>query len=372
MKQILFFLFIYSVITSCSTNNESNVSNENNITADVTVVGWKNNDVYQVNITNGTEATAFNLTEELGVPYSHFFLGRNFRPYLTFYNFSSNGGYKLWEKNIDTESHLILDGFCELDYNESSHYPISYDNLLFLLTLEPNETTPFFNVRMYNKNTEACEKLFIGLVDEGIQYSKYPIVVGNFLLIYHVNELRQTVVTKINISNFSIENQLIFDENASVTSDGNSLHVFPIIAEYDHYEYDFNTFELIQASNLPPIGSFGIGLFETSFLDNNMLVDIQGAQPSLSFHPALLDLTSHEVILDINGYDIKRNLEELIPNSAIYFPSRYRVDMVNQMIIGTFSVNNGIHGYGVYFANFEGEIINHVDIDVEPYDIIIR
>jgi len=115
-------------------------------------------------------------------------------------------------------------------------------------------------------------------------------------------------------------------------------------------------------------------MFKTSFVGNNMLMDIAYAQPSpLTSRPAFLNLNSGIVTSEINMFQVKTNLQELFPNAAVNFASQYRVDVANELVTGAFSINdiNGMN-YAVFFADYEANILNHVAVDIEPYAILIR
>lgn len=373
MKKLNFYIILIILLYSCS-NSESGENNLNNfIQKDITIIAKNNNQFYQIDILNNSEnINTTNLSETLGIENNYRVL--NTSPSLI--TFFKSGGYNfpVFQKNIITSEIYTLNQYCGLDSQEGLLFPTNSNKKLILFTYEPyedNGSVVNIFIRIYNKQTENCEKLLIGpgLIDS----QRSTIVNDENIFVYYINEENKYVIVKINLNTNQIEEELVFDNAFRATLSDNNLHIFFYNNEYEIY--NTSNFELINKSTLDVSGiNESSGFFETHFSGNEMLFKFYYAQPStISYGPATIDLTTGEVTRGFGNhlFDIKRNLEDQLKASIGI--TTYNVELQNNLIIIGIRINNvnGNSG-GIVYSNFEGKILEIVELDFEPSKIIIR
>ncbi len=372
-----FAIFLICLFTlSCSKNDNPEGEPSVTISTKVTLFIQDLASVYLIDIVNGTMATNIDIGTELGVPINAHAYGQNHNPNVSFYETGGiGGGYRLWEKNLDTGANFQLDGICDFDPLEIPFSLSSTPDYFFVLTTDSDTTGAYLNLRVYNRGTNVCEKVVITAINFAPYSSQRPIKVGNYLYIYHDGVMGQGVVSKLNLTNFTFENQLTLESAGSVTVINNVLHVFINDPDIDHYEYNLNTFELLRSNKLAIPNSLGVGMFDPIVTGESMLLSNDQAQPSpISVNPTLVNLNSGLVTLDIDMNNVKANLDELYPNSFVLLESQTQLDVINEILVGVFSVNSGQNDltYAVYYVDYNGNILNLVPLDFKPYTLSIR
>ena len=377
MRFNIYALILICLITlSCSKKDNDNGDNPLTISTKVSMVAQDQNDVYQYDIVDVNSVITTNLSDELGVPRNPYFYSQNLNPYVSFYEHSGvGGGYRLWEKNLDSGSSFIIEGICTMDPTENPFSLSSTRDFFFVLTTDSDNVGFYINLRVYNRSTNTCEKIRITEISGSPLKSKNPIQVGNYLYLFHNNVIGSGVISKINLTNFSIENQLTLEGTGGVTIKDNVLHAFINGPDDDHYEYDLDTFDLLRTNKLAIPNSLGVGMFVSSFMGESMLMANELGQPGpIAVSPIFIDLNSGAITLNIDMYEVKANLEELYPNTAIFLESLNQVDVINEVLVGVFSILSGPGDpiYAVYYVDFDSNVLSHVEIDLQPFILLIR
>lgn len=376
MKKLCFYLTLIILSFGCS-NSDLDEDNLNSFKQkDITIIAEDNNQYYQIDVLNNSKnIITTNLTETLGIENSYKVL--NTSPSLITFFQTGGNSFPVFQKNIITSEIYIRNQFCDLDSQEGRNFPTNSDRKLISFTYEVNENSTsnadIINnfIRIYDKQTENCVKLFIGAGE--IYYNRSTIVIGEIIYIYYLNEYGKRSIVKINLNTKQIEKELTFSNSFRATFKDNELHIFFFNGEYEIY----NTlnFEMISKSSLNENSFLGYaGLFETSFKGNEMLIDLPYAQPSpVGYGPATIDLTTGEIIkgLENNLLDIWRDLGDQLKASIGI--TTYSVDLKsNLIVIGFEKISQYNQSGGVAYSNFEGEILKIEELEFIPNRIIIR
>ena len=378
MKRNLYILlFLINLIYCCSPDNDN--SSKNNISTKIAVFGSDTNAIYQANINNGEDVTTYNLTQELGFQDQRImFYARDYNPTVYFYTGPTVFDIdRSWEKNLDTGAQSEYEVSCGPNLNQMTHRPVSNENNIFWLIREYVNNQSVLSLKILNKNSKTCYSINLG-VGSVDYFSEIFIFSGEYLLIYHANyESGQSVITKINSLNFTIEDQLLIDGIGGVALNNDKLYFFSYKAEYDFYEYNVNTFQLNRFGNFNSYFPYNGGVFNTSFKGTQMLIELPYAQPSIvSSHPAFFDLDKGVVTTQIDFYQVLENLKALYPNNPnIYFNrAKYKVDLHKKLVIGGYEylTNQNEKKHGIYFTDFESKILKNVELNFEPGVLLIR
>ncbi len=375
MKKLYFYLTLIILSFGCSNSDLDENNLNSTLQKDITIIAKENNQYYQIDVLNNSKnIITTNLSETLGIEYPYLVL--NTSPSLISFFKMAGNSFPVFQKNIITSETYIRNQFCDLDSQEGRNFPTNSDKKLILFTYEYNENSisnaDIINnfIRIYDKQTENCVKLLIG---SGELYSrKSTIVIGENIYVYYTNKERKPEIVKINLITNKIEEELIFDNIFRATISDNELHIF---SNGEHEIYNTLNFEMISKSSLNLNNLLGYpGLFETSFKDNEMLIDLPYAQPSpVEYGPATIDLTTGEIIkgLENNLLDVWRDLGDHLKASVGI--TTYSVDLKsNLIVIGFEKISQYNKSGGVVYSNFKGEILKIVELEFIPNKIIIR
>jgi len=368
MKKIAIALILVTSFFTCSNDDDSNNSNGPNA-RDLTVLASDNTTLFQYDVLNNAETvTETNLTSTLGVPFN--FSYSEAQPTLiSFYNNVFNPlPIEIFQKNIISSETYVSADFCPLD-NEFSLAITSDENRILQLTADGNNN--LLSIRAFDKQTEDCIEIPIG---EGFVFSSRTTLLlqDDLLFVFFTNSNNEYRLVSVNLNTNQVENEIVSDALFRATVNGNELLVFK---SFDLEVYNTSTFELVRSQTLNVIAANDVGLFKTTFYQDEMLVLIPYPAPSfIANGPGTLNLTTGDYQRGDNGYlfDIEQELtSEFIDNNGVSFRSYAANIETNEVIIG-FSLNNPATKGGIAYCDFEGNINKIVELDAFPFSIITR
>lgn len=378
MKKHLLLLLLINLIYCCSSDNDN--PSKVDIRTNIAVFGSDNNAIYQSNINNGADITTYNLTQEFGFQDQRIiFYARDYDPMVYFYTgpsyFDIN---RSWEKNLDTGAHSEYEVSCGPNLNQMTHRPVSNKDNIFWLIREYVNNQSVLYLKILNKNSKTCYSINLG-VGSVDYFSEIFIFSGEYLLIYHANiESGQSFITKINTLNYTLVDQLNINGIGGIALNNDKLYFFSSFTEFDFYEYNVNTFQLNQSGNFNSYFPYFGGAFNTSFKDDQMLIDLPYAQPNpVNSYPAFFDLDKGIITsqVQIEFFLITENLIKLYPDESVTLSkAKYKVDMDNKLVIGAYScnINTNEQKNGIYFADFESNILKKIELNFVPTTLLIR
>ncbi len=378
-KGLTSFIFLSTCIISffsCSQNDDTKPQTQ--IPINITVLGTNQSSILQANIDEGTNVTNYDLTDNLGVdPNSILMDLHNYEnTFGLYFPPPFVGDYTVWEKNVNTNEGIVYTDFCIESTIETAYFPQVSDDHITVFTAELVSTNNrTLNIRIFNKALGFCTKTAIGLSDQFQQLTR--LIAGNSILTYHINDIGQTVITKISLDTSAVEGQLTFETEGAVTVRGDKLYFYPISGDIRQISYDLATFQLIGRSDFSVNLFLSAGLFKTESQGNSILIDGNYIQPfEFPTFPALFDQETGVMTQLTDLAIIKAGLISYLDSDlAIDMSEDYTVDLNNNILIGSFILFNSnvtVVEYGVYYAKFSGEILGTAPIDFTASKIIIR
>lgn len=364
MKQNLVITFILLLFFNCSSDDD--ISNINGL-VDTTVIAFKDDAVYQINIlNNGNSLEEINLTNTLGVPVSVSFFNES-EGLLTFYRDTGNS-YEVYQKNLSTETtEYVTEQLCVLGTNEGSFSASNSQEKLIHLTNFFNDGMYFSRIKTLDKQTGNCVSLDLPIGNTNFIFTT-AITDGEYAYIKQDLNPNMLRVSRINLINNTIEAELDLDSNFASTVYEDKLYIIDdnIVTTYNAADFqliDTNPFTIPILSNW----------FKTQVLNNEMLIDLPYAQPGvLSDGPATVDLSLGNLAKGNDGFffDVRNTLSNTLGMPVNI--STYTTDLSTGRIVFGYFTDAFQSSGGVAQTNFEGELIGYTELDYIPSRIILN
>lgn len=352
-----------------ATYNDSHPSEETTkvLPFNVTVLSFVDRKEFQIDISKERVVSApINLTEEMGLPDG---ISPTITENLITYSSKFPEPSSFWSKNIKTGKIDVKVPFCNrLDGESTTYITNSSKYNISISTIGGYKDNGYDTyVKVYDSSKNDCDyiPLGIGLYSSATIYGDNLVVLGrseqnifskllfvdlNKKEVYNVRETRLSFAT-------------VFEKNIYLFASDGTLEI-----------RDLKTWEVKDIIKFPNYAGYGERLFKTAFTDNRMEYRFPYAQPSqFAYGPIIYDFENGQSIGDNILWKVRSKLIEKSPSFNGVFTD-YEVDLEKELILIGYgkSENEGPTTGGVLLANFQAEILDYIDLDYLPRNVIIR
>jgi hypothetical protein len=157
----------------------------------------------------------------------------------------------------------------------------------------------------------------------------------------------------------------------AATFDGNELWIFNGDSSYVVFNVASGNF--IRSGNAPDLPAQGPGMYDSSFLGNQMLVDFIYQQPSLFFsQPAVYDFDAAALIEGASPFlpALQEQIERATGDRVLF--GNYGVDLATGTIAISYIRGNGSSQGGIILTTFDQNWFEVLELPFLPEDIEIQ
>lgn len=372
----LCLVFFLAIFFSCSNTDEGGIAPpvepENSLPFNITVLaGGREQDIYQVDILgNPEDKEVTNLSQTFGVPREYFELKVYGHEFIFLdYNYGRTG-FKIWQKDVVTGNAFDRTVSCELEEGEAPRFPLVYrDNYALITEISPAHLEFKNYLRVSNPETSSCSRFYLNDIYIGGRGSTY--LHGDHFYLYAPEDPAGPSLTVINTTTGEQVQKLSFESEFSSVMSEDLL--FVQFSDGKYKSYKLQDLSLQQEGTIGAPLYNGRGFYSSTFDGTKMAFDYIYGQPSpLSTAPAIYDWATNKMTHGGDFYlsDALRSIQTENQISARLKTAR--VNLKNNIIVAGYQDGYEPNKGGVFFLNFEGEVLLNIPLDYVPFEIIMR